>query len=124
VSLTTQSGAVTDGAIARAFGTNPPAWTINGLAARASRWHERQYPACSPWSRLAKPAEEAGELVGAVVRIDEERGDPDDLRRRAIDEAVDVLISATGALEALGVTDVDSEIARRWSVVAQRGSTP
>jgi hypothetical protein len=108
----------TDQALAYLWSGEP--WTLNGLAAEASAWHAREFPGQSPWTRLAKPSEEAGGLLGEVIKAAEGRDDPAEHVLRAIDEACDVIIAATGAMEALGVTDIDEELARRWATVRQR----
>lgn len=62
-----------------------------------------------------KLVEECGEVAGAVVRMDEERGDVD----KIADELGDVLIVASQLAFLLGST-LDEIRAERWRVIQER----
>lgn len=69
----------------------------------------------SDWPRIAKVAEEGGEVVGALIKRTQGRATTADLE----DELADVILSALGAINQLGL-DPSDVIARRWSEVSKR----
>ncbi len=108
-----------DGAFARAFDQGQ--WTLNALAASVSEWHARELPGKPSMVRVAKVAEETGEMIGAHIKAAElDRRDGRDRLAESWDEWADVVISAMGAAEALGIADPDEWLARRWAVVRGR----
>ena len=96
-------------------------WSINDLAAQVSEWHARELPGKPSMTRVAKVAEEVGEMIGAHIKAAEpDRRDGRDRLAESWDEWADVVISAMGAAEALGIADPDEWLQRRWLVVRQR----
>lgn len=115
-----------DGRLARlAYDRQPtPADGLNPFAADVSAWHARELPGAPTWARVSKVAEEAGELVGALLKVRQQAENgyrPErDYAAEARLELADVIISAMGAAEALGVVDVDELVAARWADVRKR----
>lgn len=75
----------------------------------------QRWPASTPFTQCAKVAEEAGEVVGAAIKHREGRRTVDDIRV----ELADVVIAATGAMQALGA-DPARVVALRWAKVSTR----
>lgn len=72
-------------------------------------------------TRVAKVAEEIGEMVGAHIKAAEpDRRDGRDHLAEPWDEWTDVVINAMGAAEALGIAHPDEWLERRWAAVRQR----
>lgn len=92
------------------------------------RWHRGQWPElANPVLSIAKVAEEAGELLGALIKYLEGRGD----LSKVYDELGDVFIAAAGAGARLSdvvgdpdrVPAVDVIILDRWKTVSARRYT-
>jgi hypothetical protein len=114
-----EAGRSTDGLLAREH--DQGRWTLNGLAAAVSEWHARELPGKPSMVRVAKVAEETGEMIGAHIKAAEpDRQDGRDRLAESWDEWADVVISAMGAAEALGIADPDDWLARRWKTVSAR----
>lgn len=88
---------------------------LDALATQAAAHVDRLGIARNDWVRLAKVAEEAGEVLGALSKRDQNRGSIDDV----LDELGDVLLAALVAAEQLGRTPTQI-IARRWADVSRR----
>lgn len=102
-------------------------WSLNGLAAQVSTWHARELPGKpNIMLRVGKVAEEAGEAIGAVIKLAETRmgqrtHPPASVRQEDAEaELADVVIAAIGAFEGIGVTDIDAVVAKRWAEVGAR----
>ncbi|WP_225341949.1 hypothetical protein [Mycobacterium intracellulare] len=70
------------------------------------------------WARVAKVAEEGGEVVGALIKRTQGRATDADL----YDELGDVILAALAATDQLGLKPSEL-IAKRWAVVSQRANT-
>jgi hypothetical protein len=109
----------TDGVLNRCLDVGR--WSINGLASQVSEWHERELPGKPSMVRVAKCAEEVGEMIGAHIKAAEpDRRDGRNRLQESWDEWADVMISALGAAEALGITDPDAVLNERWKEVRLR----
>lgn len=71
----------------------------------------------SDWPRVAKVAEEGGEVVGALCKRAQGRGNTSDV----IDELGDVFLAALGAADHLGLAP-SAIIASRWAQVSCRSN--
>ncbi|MCX5046691.1 hypothetical protein OG921_26300 [Aldersonia sp. NBC_00410] len=67
------------------------------------------------WIRVTKVAEEAGEVVGALIKLQEGRAEFEDVRS----ELGDVFLAALAAADQLGLRPSDV-VADRWKVVSTR----
>ena len=86
-----------------------------------AEWHRRRYPDTHPLVIAAKLAEETGEVVGAMFRLSEGRGDPIEWEEHLADEIGDVLIvlSVIAQRASLDVT-LDALRAARFDKVMKR----
>jgi hypothetical protein len=91
------------------------------LCAEVSEWHARELPNTARMVRVAKVGEEAGELIGAVIKAEQNiKRTPEEWITQACDELADVIISACGAAEAIGIIDLQMVVAMRWREVKAR----
>lgn len=93
---------------------------LSRLQDEVAEWHARELsPNPNPLATAAKVCEEAGELVGAVIKFGERRDDGTDWNAETRKEMGDVLISLCMAAQAQGwsLRDVVGE---RWATVSQR----
>lgn len=74
-----------------------------------------RFPSADAFTQACKVAEEAGEVVGAVIKQREGRR----IEADVLDELADTIIAATGALQARGV-DAERVVAIRWAEVQAR----
>ena len=75
----------------------------------------RRWPTSTPFKQCAKVAEEAGEVVGAAIKLDEARRTEQDV----LDELADTVIAAIAAIQARK-RDPRRVVADRWFEVSQR----
>lgn len=111
-----------DGHLAALLADSPD--QLNALTAEVSAWHARELPGAPQWARVVKVAEEAGELVGALLKVGQQQRcgyRPErDYTREARLEWADVIISELGAAEALGIDDPWGLVLERWADVSAR----
>lgn len=74
-----------------------------------------KFPSADAFTQACKVAEEAGEVVGAVIKQREDRRTEQDV----LDELADTIIAATAALQSRGV-DASREVETRWAEVRAR----
>lgn len=74
-----------------------------------------QFPSATAFIQACKVAEEAGEVVGAVIKQQEGRRN----EQHVLDELADTIIAATGAIQARGF-DAERVVAERWNEVLSR----
>ena len=75
----------------------------------------RRWPSSTPFIQCAKVAEEAGEVVGAAIKLDEGRRGEQDV----LDELADTIIAAMCAIQARGA-DPRHVVSSRWYEVSTR----
>ncbi|CPV66507.1 MazG nucleotide pyrophosphohydrolase domain-containing protein [Mycobacteroides abscessus] len=92
---------------------------LDVLAAAVGAHLDRLGIARVNWVRVTKVSEEAGEVVGALIDLDQNRG----AMTEVLDELGDVFLSALGAANQLGVNPSEV-IAARWETVARRSASP
>lgn len=108
--------------------TQPPPETFDELEDAVADWQARNWPdpgAVDLVLAVTKVAEEAGELVGALTKWHEGRGDPYAL----LEELGDVVIASIGAAlrldllfgdDALPAGTLEELALRRWKTVGAR----
>ena len=74
-----------------------------------------RWPTSTPFKQCAKVAEEAGEVVGAAIKLDEGRRTEQDV----LDELADTIIAAIAAIQARK-RDPRRVVSDRWIEVSQR----
>lgn len=94
-----------------ASGENVEPTQAEMLAFVAARWPDR----CGPDHRAMKVAEEAGEVVGAVVKMSEGRKTTADVGQ----EAAQLVLVTMALCESIGV-DLHAAIAAEWADLATR----
>ncbi|WP_234788391.1 hypothetical protein [Mycolicibacterium conceptionense] len=77
--------------------------------------HRRRWPTSTPFKQCAKVAEEAGEVVGAAIKLDEARRTEQDV----LDELADTVIAAIAAIQARN-RDPRRVVSDRWIEVSSR----
>jgi len=75
----------------------------------------RRWPTSTPFTQCAKVAEEAGEVVGAAIKLIEGRRSEQDV----LDELADTIIAAVCAIQARGA-DPRHVVSNRWYGVSAR----
>lgn len=92
-----------------------PVVDVDSLSRAVGECLDRMGVERSDWLRVAKVGEEAGEVIGALIKRGLARADIDDL----VAELGDVFLSALGAADQLGLK-ASAVIAQRWQTVAAR----
>lgn len=75
----------------------------------------RRWPMSTPFTQCAKVAEEAGEVVGAAIKLNEGRRTEQDL----LDELADAILATICAIQARGA-DPRHVVSNRWYEVSTR----
>lgn len=89
---------------------------IRQLQLEVGPWQRERWPMTATRERATlKLGEEAGELLGAVVKLEEGRRTPQDVR----DEIGDVLIALASVADLHGF-DLHDCVAQRWAEVQTR----
>jgi hypothetical protein len=96
------------------------ALSLDDLTDDVWEWHLRELGEGTLIGKVAKVAEEAGELLGHTIKSTEPRQDAAEHREKAHLEVADVIISALGAARALGIESVEDVVRRKWWTVSQR----
>lgn len=107
-------------AAGRARAPAPFATGLDELADEVWAWHLRELGEGTTIGKAAKVAEEAGELVGHVIKSTEPRPDALEHWNAARLEVADVILATLGAARALGFGSIEEILRYKWSVVRLR----
>lgn len=80
------------------------------------KWHAATYPNTDPLVIAAKLGEETGEVIGAMFRIHERRGDTVELYSNLADEIGDVLIVLSVIADRMNCGPLDEIRRQRFDV--------
>jgi NTP pyrophosphatase (non-canonical NTP hydrolase) len=83
-------------------------------------WHRSRFPGCDPRDVALKLAEEAGEVCRAVLEVRHPTLNGTVRTTSLGDELGDVVIAAYALATRTGI-DLDHAVARRWTVIRERG---
>jgi hypothetical protein len=93
---------------------------LDALADEVWAWHVRELGEGSTIGKAAKVCEEAGELIGHVIKSTEPRPDAAEHWHAARLEIADVILSAIGAARGLGIGSIDEVVREKWATVSAR----